>query len=46
MTTWIALFRGINVGGHGELPMEELVALGFCVVHTYVHPERQRRLPE
>lgn len=27
MNTYIALFRGINVGGHGRLPMKELVAL-------------------
>src|SRR5258708_21101980 len=27
MTTWIALVRGINVGGKGMLPMKELVAL-------------------
>lgn len=24
MSTWIALFRGINVGGHNKLPMAEL----------------------
>jgi uncharacterized protein (DUF1697 family) len=27
MSIWIALFRGINVGGHGRLPMKELVPL-------------------
>ena len=27
MKTFIALFRGINVGGHNKLPMKELVAV-------------------
>ncbi|MCZ6855546.1 MAG: DUF1697 domain-containing protein [Gammaproteobacteria bacterium] len=40
MNTWIALFRGINVGGHRKLPMKELVAelekLGFSDVTTYI----------
>ncbi len=40
MATWIALFRGINVGGHGRLPMKELVAileeLGLSDVKTYI----------
>ena len=40
MNTWIALFRGINVGGHGRLPMKELVAelenLGLSDVSTYI----------
>ncbi|MEE2778069.1 MAG: DUF1697 domain-containing protein [Acidobacteriota bacterium] len=40
MSTWIALFRGINVGGHGRLPMKELVrdleGLGLHDVETYV----------
>jgi uncharacterized protein (DUF1697 family) len=40
MKTWIALFRGINVGGHGKLPMKELVAemeaLGLSDVRTYI----------
>ncbi len=40
MNTWIALFRGINVGGHRKLPMKELVAqlekLGLSDVHTYI----------
>lgn len=40
MRTWIALFRGINVGGANPLPMKGLVAtlesLGFSDVRTYV----------
>lgn len=40
MTTWIALFRGINVGGHNRLPMAELrgelEALGLRDVRTYI----------
>lgn len=40
MNTWIALFRGINVGGHRKLPMKELVAelekLGLSEVTTYI----------
>lgn len=40
MKTFIALFRGINVGGHHLLPMKELVAilqdLGATAVTTYV----------
>ena len=40
MRTWIALFRGINVGGHRKLPMKELVAglekLGLSDVRTYI----------
>jgi len=40
MTTWIALFRGINVGGHRRLPMKELKAelenLGLTDVRTYI----------
>lgn len=40
MKTWIALFRGINVGGNNILPMKELVAelskLGFEKVKTYI----------
>lgn len=40
MATWIALFRGINVGGHHILPMKELVAeledLGLASVRTYI----------
>ena len=27
MKTYIALFRGINVGGNNTLPMKELVAV-------------------
>lgn len=27
MSTWVALFRGINVGGNNKLPMKELAAL-------------------
>lgn len=40
MNTWIALFRGINVGGHRRLPMKELVVelekLDLCDVNTYI----------
>jgi len=40
MSTWIALFRGINVGGHNRLPMKELKVLmtdlGFADVRTYI----------
>ena len=40
MTTWIALFRGINVGGRNILPMKELVrdlqSLGLEDVKTYI----------
>jgi uncharacterized protein (DUF1697 family) len=39
-TTYIALLRGINVGGHRPLKMEELrqmfVMLGFENVSTYI----------
>lgn len=40
MTRWIVLFRGINVGGRGLLPMKELVAVlkdqGYADVRTYI----------
>jgi uncharacterized protein (DUF1697 family) len=40
MTTWIAFFRGINVGGNNKLPMKSLVALlkrlGCEEVKTYI----------
>ncbi|MBK7895623.1 MAG: DUF1697 domain-containing protein [Anaerolineaceae bacterium] len=40
MNTIIALLRGINVGGHGKLPMRELKALlegmGLANVQTYI----------
>lgn len=40
MKTWIALFRGINVGGNNPLPMKQLVALledaGCRDVRTYI----------
>ncbi len=40
MTTWIAFFRGINVGGNNMLPMKSLVALlqklGLEEVRTYI----------
>jgi uncharacterized protein (DUF1697 family) len=40
MNTWIALFRGINVGGKNILPMKELVSLleglGCEDVRTYI----------
>ncbi|MGE0327070.1 MAG: DUF1697 domain-containing protein [Polyangiaceae bacterium] len=39
-TTYIALFRGINVGGNKKLPMAKLrevcEALGFASVRTYI----------
>lgn len=40
MRTFIALLRGINVGGHGTLPMRELVELlensGCTNISTYI----------
>ncbi len=40
MTTWIALFRGINVGGRNVLPMTELLrelqSLNLENVRTYI----------
>lgn len=40
MNTWIALFRGINVGGHNKLPMNplraEMAELGLTSVQTYI----------
>lgn len=40
MKVYIALFRGINVGGNNMLPMKELVTLledlGACNVKTYI----------
>ncbi len=40
MQTWIALLRGINVGGKHIVPMKELVKLmeanGFSEVRTYI----------
>ena len=30
MRTWIALLRGINVGGKNLLPMKQLVAIFAC----------------
>jgi len=40
MNTYIALFRGINVGGHNSLPMnglkEILISLGCENVRTYI----------
>lgn len=40
MNTYIALFRGINVGGHNSLPMKELVTIlnkiGLKQVKTYL----------
>lgn len=40
MKTYIALFRGINVGGHNKLPMKELRALlgnlGYQNTDTYI----------
>jgi uncharacterized protein (DUF1697 family) len=41
MKTFIALFRGINVGGKNSLPMKELVSLleglGCQSIRTYIH---------
>lgn len=38
--TWVALLRGINVGGHNRIPMAELKtlheSLGFTDVTTYI----------
>jgi uncharacterized protein (DUF1697 family) len=40
METWIALLRGVNVGGRNKLPMKallpELRALGFSAIRTYL----------
>jgi uncharacterized protein (DUF1697 family) len=40
MATWIALFRGINVGGKNILPMKELTRelekLGYTGIETYI----------
>jgi uncharacterized protein (DUF1697 family) len=40
VTTWVALFRGINVGGHNKLPMRTLVeafaAIGAEDTRTYI----------
>ena len=40
MKTWIALLRGINVGGNHIIPMKELKQLmesnGFSNVRTYI----------
>ena len=40
MTTWVALLRGINVGGNNPLPMKELTTLlegiGCSRVTTYI----------
>ena len=40
MTTWIALFRAINVGGRNTLPMKELTdvlaQLGLSDIRTYI----------
>lgn len=40
MQTWIALFRGINVGGNNILPMADLKryleSLGLNKVRTYI----------
>jgi len=37
MTTWIALLRGINVGGHRKLPMKELIEIADHIGGQ--HPE-------
>jgi uncharacterized protein (DUF1697 family) len=40
MTTYVALLRAVNVGGTGQLPMADLVAMceacGFARVRTYI----------
>ena len=40
LQTWLALFRGINVGGHHRLPMRDLVSifqsLGLKDSKTYI----------
>ena len=40
MSVWIALFRGINVGGNNKLPMKELTRVmlnaGLTEVKTYI----------
>lgn len=40
MQSWIALFRGINVGGRNSLPMQQLKQLlsdlGAVNIHTYI----------
>jgi uncharacterized protein (DUF1697 family) len=40
LTTWVALLRGVNVGGHNKIPMAELrkvcASLGFASVTTYI----------
>jgi uncharacterized protein (DUF1697 family) len=40
VSTWVALFRGINVGGNNMLPMKDLAALlqglGLSDVRTYI----------
>jgi uncharacterized protein (DUF1697 family) len=40
MKTWIALLRGINIGGHHKVPMKRLTELmdahGFANVRTYI----------
>lgn len=40
MRTWVALFRGINVGGNRVLPMKDLVATlenaGAQDIETYI----------
>ena len=49
MKTYIALFRGINVGGNNLLLMKDLVAaLESAGVsgRRDLHPERQRGFPE
>ena len=47
MKTFIALFRGINVGGRNSLPMKELISvledLGCRSVKTYIQSERSVR---
>ncbi|WP_290699650.1 DUF1697 domain-containing protein [Lacinutrix sp.] len=43
MITYVALTRGINVGGHKKVPMvvlkEILIKVGFDEVRTYIQSE-------
>lgn len=40
MLTWVALLKGVNVGGHNRVPMADLraaaEALGWCDVRTHL----------
>ena len=43
MTTCIALFRGINVGGNNKLPMKELTSSEERRIHPMVEVHRARK---